>query len=195
MARKPNDYLNFDLLITQTGDGYRAYVVNAPGGDADVRFELPFSADEIGRLVHGDGTRRGVRLVEDNAPPPVDLHALGEQLYVSVFREEVRSVFVASQTSADEQGQHLRIRLRFSDDAVDLATLPWEILFDPEQQCFLALAEARPILRYLSLPRLFFRCLFVFVLIEHASRRIVHVAVTAHPTDFWVAQQLRKATS
>ena len=39
-----------------------------------------------------------------------------------------------------------------------------------------------------------FRSLFVFVIMEHASRRIVHVAVTAHPSDAWVAQQLREAT-
>ena len=39
-----------------------------------------------------------------------------------------------------------------------------------------------------------FRALFVFVIIEHASRRIVHVAVTSHPSDAWVAQQLREAT-
>jgi transposase InsO family protein len=39
-----------------------------------------------------------------------------------------------------------------------------------------------------------FRSLFVFVIIEHASRRIVHVAVTSHPSDAWVAQQLREAT-
>ena len=41
---------------------------------------------------------------------------------------------------------------------------------------------------------IFFRCLFVFVVIEHSSRRIVHVATTAHPTDAWVAQQLKEAT-
>ena len=39
-----------------------------------------------------------------------------------------------------------------------------------------------------------FRSLFVFVIMEHASRRIVHVAVTAHPSDAWVAQHLREAT-
>ncbi len=41
---------------------------------------------------------------------------------------------------------------------------------------------------------LFFAPLFVFVIIELSSRRIVHTAVTAHPTDAWVAQQLREAT-
>ncbi|MEA3336011.1 MAG: integrase core domain-containing protein, partial [Chloroflexota bacterium] len=39
-----------------------------------------------------------------------------------------------------------------------------------------------------------FRSLFIFLIIEHASRRIVHVAVTSHPSDAWVAQQLREAT-
>ncbi len=39
-----------------------------------------------------------------------------------------------------------------------------------------------------------FRSLFIFVIIEHASRRILHVAVTAHPNDAWVSQQLREAT-
>ena len=41
---------------------------------------------------------------------------------------------------------------------------------------------------------LIFAPLFVFVIIELSSRRIVHTAVTAHPTDAWVAQQLREAT-
>ncbi len=41
---------------------------------------------------------------------------------------------------------------------------------------------------------LFFAPIFVFVIIELSSRRIVHTAVTAHPTDAWVAQQLREAT-
>jgi putative transposase len=40
----------------------------------------------------------------------------------------------------------------------------------------------------------FFRTIFVFVIIELESRRVVHVNVTRHPTDTWVAQQLREAT-
>ena len=39
-----------------------------------------------------------------------------------------------------------------------------------------------------------FRMVFVFVVIELGSRRVVHYGVTRNPTDQWVAQQLREAT-
>jgi transposase InsO family protein len=41
---------------------------------------------------------------------------------------------------------------------------------------------------------LFFKPLYVFVVMEHESRRIVHTAVTTNPTDEWTAQQIREAT-
>jgi transposase InsO family protein len=39
-----------------------------------------------------------------------------------------------------------------------------------------------------------FRPLYAFFVIALGSRRVVHVGVTRHPTDAWVAQQLRQAT-
>jgi len=39
-----------------------------------------------------------------------------------------------------------------------------------------------------------FRALFAFFIVDLDSRRVVHVGVTRHPTDAWIAQQLREAT-
>jgi len=39
-----------------------------------------------------------------------------------------------------------------------------------------------------------FRPLHAFFVVALAARRVVHVGVTRHPTDAWVAQQLREAT-
>jgi len=47
---------------------------------------------------------------------------------------------------------------------------------------------------FLPVTDLLFRPLYAFFVIELASRRVAHVDVTSHPTDAWVAQQLREAT-
>ena len=47
---------------------------------------------------------------------------------------------------------------------------------------------------FLPVSDLFFRQVFAFFVIELGSRWVVHVGVTRHPTDAWVAQQLREAT-
>jgi hypothetical protein len=38
-----------------------------------------------------------------------------------------------------------------------------------------------------------FRLLYIFVVIEHRSRRLIHCNVTAHPTAAWTLQQLRES--
>ncbi len=47
---------------------------------------------------------------------------------------------------------------------------------------------------FLPVTDLLFRPLYAFVIIALDTRRVVHVGVTRHPTDAWVAQQLREAT-
>ncbi len=45
----------------------------------------------------------------------------------------------------------------------------------------------------LPVPTIRFQILYVFLVLAHERRRIVHLAVTAHPTAEWTAQQLREA--
>jgi len=47
---------------------------------------------------------------------------------------------------------------------------------------------------FLPIVDLTFRQLYAFFIIELGSRRVVHCGVTRHPTDAWIAQQLREAT-
>jgi putative transposase len=46
---------------------------------------------------------------------------------------------------------------------------------------------------FFVVPTATYRLLFVLVLLAHDRRRIRHVAITAHPTATWTAQQLREA--
>jgi putative transposase len=47
---------------------------------------------------------------------------------------------------------------------------------------------------FLPVIDIWFRPLYLFFIVELASRRVVHFGVTRSPTDAWVAQQLREAT-
>jgi hypothetical protein len=46
---------------------------------------------------------------------------------------------------------------------------------------------------FFTVPTLRFQILYIFVILNHSRRQIVHFAVTAHPTMAWVIQQLREA--
>jgi transposase InsO family protein len=46
---------------------------------------------------------------------------------------------------------------------------------------------------FFVVPTVTFRLVFVLVILAHDRRRIVHLAVTNHPTAAWTAQQLRNA--
>ena len=45
---------------------------------------------------------------------------------------------------------------------------------------------------FFVVPTIRFQILYVFLVLAHERRRIVHFAVTAHPTAEWAAHQLRE---
>ena len=46
---------------------------------------------------------------------------------------------------------------------------------------------------FFVVPTVNFRILFVFVVLAHYRRRVIHFNVTAHPTSEWTAQQMAEA--
>jgi transposase InsO family protein len=46
---------------------------------------------------------------------------------------------------------------------------------------------------FFVVPTATFQILFVFIVLHHERRRIVHLGVTAHPTSPWASQQIREA--
>jgi transposase InsO family protein len=47
---------------------------------------------------------------------------------------------------------------------------------------------------FFVVPTLTFQLLYVFIIVSHERRGIIHFGITQHPTMLWVIQQLREAT-
>ena len=143
-------YLNFDLCIERSGTGYRAQVLDSPGGTGWAEFSLPFSHLELENFLLRLGRPgRGVRRVE--SPEIETAKAFGGKLFTTIFDDEVRGCLRGSLNEAARQGLGLRVRLRLTD-APELAGLPWEYLYDPGLNRFLSLSSVTPVVRYLDLP-------------------------------------------
>ena len=145
-------YQDFDLLIERgPPDGFRARVLRSPTGEsAFVQFFLPFSEVELENLVLKVGpSRRGTR--GPGRPESTLLKDFGGKLYGAVFTDELRDLLRSSLNQTRAQGVGLRLRLRLAD-VPELANLPWEFLYDPRLNRFLAQSRHTPLVRYLDLP-------------------------------------------
>jgi DNA-binding beta-propeller fold protein YncE len=145
-------YQDFDLLIEPGPLGsYRARVVRSPAGEsAPVQFTLPFSQVELENLVLKVGQARR-RTRGPGRPESAPLKEFGGKLYGAVFQDELRDLLRSSltQTRARQEGMRLRLRLA---NVPELADLPWEFLYDPRLNRFLAQSSHTPLVRYLDLP-------------------------------------------
>jgi len=62
----------------------------------------------------------------------------------------------------------------------------WKSFLDNHRQVLAAMD-------FFTVPTLTFGILYVFFVIQHDRRRVLHVSVTVHPTAGWGRQQLREA--
>jgi hypothetical protein len=143
-------YLDFDLAIEPSGDGFVARVLGSPSGEATADFSAPFSDLEIENFLLRVGRTRGtVRRIE--SPEMASAKLFGGRLFNSVFAGDVRGCLRSSIDEANRQGVGLRVRLHLGK-APALADLPWEFLYNASMNRFLGLSVETPVVRFLELP-------------------------------------------
>ena len=152
MMERQFTYQDFDLLIERGSPGsYRARVLQSPAGEsAPVQFTLPFSQVELENLVLKIGLARR-RTRGPGRPESAPLKDFGGKLYAAVFQDELRDILRSSLRQTHERRVGMRLRLRLAD-VPELADLPWEFLYDPRLNRFLAQSRYTPLVRYLDLP-------------------------------------------
>jgi hypothetical protein len=120
-------------------------------GNASLNFTLPFSEDGLGALLAKLGPARSVR--GRGVETPIEAaKRLGGQLYKAVFSAGIGSALDRSIEATKRENERLRIRLRLTN-VPELATLPWEYLYDEPNDRFLALSYKTSIVRYVGVPQ------------------------------------------
>jgi len=158
-------YLDFDLLVEGPEATYRARVLSSPAGDASAICPIDPTAEDLRAFLH--------RLNAGDTDETF-LVNLGCRLFNGLFADDIASIFRASLGQARGQGKGLRIRLRL--EPPELVTLPWEYLYDAQEDCFIAISPETPLVRYVPM--------------HHAPRPTAVspplrvLVVISNPTDF-----------
>ena len=138
---------DFEVQI-EAGDGtsYAVAVLRSPAGAARGVMTFPFDREALAGQLAGieqtllDGSTDGdVALVQH----------FGAALFDALMQGDVRTAYDRSCQATGGADEGLRLKLRIL--APELLTVPWEFLYDPRSQAFVALSRHTPVMRYLEL--------------------------------------------
>jgi outer membrane protein assembly factor BamB len=150
-----SNYLDFELEIGPAEGGvYPVVVLHSPAGEGRTKMRFPFDGPTLTNrlqaleiaLLRSSGVRRRVATREEEI-----VQDFGRQLTDALLAGKVRTLFDLSRREAYEQDVGLRLKLRVQ--APDLSVIPWEFLYDEQEDEYLALARSTPVVRYLELPQ------------------------------------------
>lgn len=149
------DLYDFELEISSgAGRDYPLAVLRSPAGE--IRQTLHFPYDELAlenrlksleiALLRSGGKHRRVL-----SPEEQNVQNFGQELFNTLFSGEARSLYDLSSEKARREGKGLRVKLRVQ--APELASLPWEYLYDARQAEYVCLSRDTPVIRYIELPQ------------------------------------------
>src|SRR6266545_1673755 len=148
------EYLDFEVEIRPNADQeHLVTVLHSPAGEArevtqyildDLVLENRLQAIQIALLrsatLHRQVLASNEQIVRD----------FGRDLFDKFIIGNVRVCYEISRREAVSQSKGLRLKLRFQQ--AELATLPWEFLYDDRRSEYVCLSRAVSIVRYLELP-------------------------------------------
>ncbi len=146
-------YLDFEIDVTGGDQGSYTVNVRSPAGEATSSMRFPFDQPTLTNrlqalqiaLLRSSVTRRRIA-----SPESRTVQEFGQELWTALFAGDVLSRYEASRQEAKHQEAGVRIKFRCDDP--QLASLPWEYLFDPIRGDFVALSAGTPLVRYIPLP-------------------------------------------
>ena len=160
-----SSYALFDIRFKPTSTGGIATTFESSQGTVSASLgplpEDPASRDGPSKGPEespdrGEAVRDLVRMTRRPARRPQTNEQLGSRLFAALFaREGLEHLDQAIATLASKPHRGLCLRLHFDlNDPIQarLSQLPWELLFRPDQQRFLAQSDRTPIVRHLALP-------------------------------------------
>ena len=129
----------FELLVTgDAATGYSALIVESPAGEA--RSDLVFDPTDM-------ELRDALAASAARDTDAGFLREVGQYLFEQLFQGPVEELLRSSLAIVRREEKALRVRLRF--EAPELAALPWEYLFDPVEDHFLATLADAALVRYI----------------------------------------------
>jgi formylglycine-generating enzyme required for sulfatase activity len=153
MVMEHLSYLDFEISISKEDSQYIAKV-KSPAGDAACVFKLPFTEETdrlklellLIKLRHIRSSTRRAYTEEMKAA-----RKLGGKLFRSLFGGDIAPCFRKSLNEIyQNDSTGLRVKLNLQD-VPEIADLPWEFLFDTEEDRFLAPSNRTPIVRHITM--------------------------------------------
>ena len=133
---------DFLLTIRPQEGHFLALARGTPAGDAEGRFDPPWDDATLQRYLNWHSRQ----LVDPTPAATEQLGTIGTALFRSL-PEEIRTLLHVS------VGRVGAVRFLLDLQDPSLTMLPWEWLYDPFQEAFLAQAPATPLMRYLPSSR------------------------------------------
>jgi formylglycine-generating enzyme required for sulfatase activity len=149
------EYLDFEIEIgLGQGRDYPLAVIRSPGGEARERMLFPFDELALASCLKGLQIallRSGGQRRQTLSPQERTVQEFGQKLFDALLSGEIRSRYDVSQREAARRGLGMRIKLRIQ--APELASLPWEFLYDPRRAEYICLSTQTSLVRYIELPQ------------------------------------------